>query len=145
MDMEGRSRSFILDPIMLCLFFSFFFCFLGLHSQHMEVPRLAVKLELQQLLAYTAATATPGLSCICDLHCSSWQCQILNPLSRARNGTHNLIATSWVHYCWATTKFLSLNLGKWEAVPALCDMSVCVSMHVCLCVLGLTKQSHSDL
>ena len=24
----------------------FFFCFLGLHLQHMEVPRLAVKLEL---------------------------------------------------------------------------------------------------
>ena len=34
----------------------FFFCFLGLHLQHMEVPRLGVKLELQ-LPAYTTATA----------------------------------------------------------------------------------------
>ena len=34
----------------------FFFFFLGLHLQHMEVPRLGVKLELQ-LPAYTTATA----------------------------------------------------------------------------------------
>ena len=34
-----------------------FFCFLGPHSQHMEVPRLGVELELQ-LPAYTTATAT---------------------------------------------------------------------------------------
>ena len=41
-------------------------CFiLGPHPRHMEVPRLGVKLELQ-LLAYTIATATPDLSCICD-------------------------------------------------------------------------------
>ena len=48
----------------------------------MEVPRLGVELELQ-LLAYTTATATatPDLSCLCDLHHSSQQCQILNPLS----------------------------------------------------------------
>ena len=34
-----------------------FFCFLGPHPQHREVPRLGVKLELQ-LLAYNIATAT---------------------------------------------------------------------------------------
>ena len=33
------------------------FVFLGLHSQHMEVPRLGVESELR-LLAYTTATAT---------------------------------------------------------------------------------------
>ena len=37
-----------------------FFCFLGLHSRHMEVPRLGSKLELQ-LPAYTMATATHGI------------------------------------------------------------------------------------
>lgn len=42
-----------------------FFCFLGLHLLHMEVSRLGVKLELQQL-AYTTATATPDPSRICD-------------------------------------------------------------------------------
>ena len=39
------------------------FVFLGLHLEHVEVPRLGVELGLQ-LLAYTAATATAtqGLS-----------------------------------------------------------------------------------
>ena len=57
---------------------------LGLHLWYLEVPRLGVELE-QQLLAYTTATATQGLSCICiyDLHHSSWQCWIFNPLSEA--------------------------------------------------------------
>ena len=36
---------------------------------------------------YTTATAMPELSHICDLHHSSWQCQILNPLSEARDWT----------------------------------------------------------
>ena len=38
--------------------------------------------------AYAIATATPYLSHICDLYYSSQQCQILNPLSKARDGTH---------------------------------------------------------
>ena len=42
-------------------------CFLGLNLQHMEVPRLGVKSELQ-LLAYTTAIATPDPSGVCDLH-----------------------------------------------------------------------------
>ena len=36
-------------------------CFLGLHLQQMEAPRLGVELELQ-LLAYTTATATQDRS-----------------------------------------------------------------------------------
>ena len=48
----------------------FFFVFLGQHLQHMEVPRLGVKSELQ-LLAYTTATQDP--SHFCDLHRSSQQ------------------------------------------------------------------------
>ena len=64
----------------------------------MEVPRLGVELELQQLPSYTTATATPDLSCICDLHHSSWQCQILNPLSEARGRTQMLVDTSQIHY-----------------------------------------------
>ena len=64
----------------------------------MEVPKLGVELELQ-LLAYTTAAATRDLSCICDLHHSSWQCWILNPLSKARDRTCILMDTSWVCYC----------------------------------------------
>ena len=63
----------------------FFFFFLGPHLWHMEVPRLGVELELQ-LQALATAMATPDLRHICDL-CRSFlqQCQILNPLSEARD------------------------------------------------------------
>ena len=67
---------------MICIYL--FICFLGLQVQHMEVPGLGVKLELQ-LPAYTTATATPDLSLVCDLHHSSGQFQILNSLSEARD------------------------------------------------------------
>ena len=50
----------------------------------MEVPRLGVELELQ-LLAYTTATAMQGLSHVFNLHHSSWQHQVLNPLSEVRD------------------------------------------------------------
>ena len=66
----------------------FFFALLRLYLQHMEVPGLWVKSELQ-LPAYTTATAMPDPSCICKLHHSLWQCQILNPLSKARDQTCN--------------------------------------------------------
>ena len=52
-----------------------------------EVSRLGVKSELK-LLAYATATATPDPRHVCDLHHSSWQCQIFNPLSRARDHYH---------------------------------------------------------
>ena len=79
----------------LAFFFFFFFVFLGPHPQHMEVPRLGVKSELK-LMAYTAATAMPDPSYICDLHHSSGQHQIPNPLSEARDGTLILIDTNQV-------------------------------------------------
>ena len=50
----------------------------------MEVSRLGVKLELQ-LLMYTTVTAMPDPNYICDIYHSSQQCQILNPLSKARD------------------------------------------------------------
>ena len=58
----------------------------------MEGPRLGVKLELQ-LLAYATATGTQDPSHVCDLHHSSWQCQILNPLSEAGDRTRILTDT----------------------------------------------------
>ena len=50
----------------------------------MEVPRLAGKSELKPP-AYATAIITPDPSCVCDLHHSSRQCHILNPLSEARD------------------------------------------------------------
>ena len=45
----------------------------------------------------------PDPSCVCDLRHSSGQCQILNPLNRARDRTHILMDNSRIHYHWATT------------------------------------------
>ena len=64
----------------------------------MEVPRLGVESELK-LLAYTTAIAMPDLSCIFDLHCSLRECQILNPLNRARDQTCILMDTNSVCFC----------------------------------------------
>ena len=63
--------------------------FLGPHLRHIEVPRLGVGSELQ-LPAYTTVTATSDLRCVCDWHGNVQQCWILNPLSRARDGTRLL-------------------------------------------------------
>ena len=68
------------SPGFICLFV----CFLGLRPWHMEVPRLGVSSELQPPTS-TTATATPDPSHVCDLHHSSRQCHILNPLSKAKD------------------------------------------------------------
>ena len=72
--------------------FLIFFFLLGPHFQHMEVPGLGVKLELQ-LPACTTGTAMPVSSCICDLCYSLWQHWILNLLSEARDQTCILMET----------------------------------------------------
>ena len=81
--------------------FCLFVCFLGLHLQHMKVPRLGVQLELQ-LLAYITATATRDLSQVCNLHHSSRQHQILNSLIEVRDQTRKLMVPSRIHFCCAT-------------------------------------------
>ena len=78
----------------------YLFCFLGLQVQHMEVPRLWIEPKLQ-LPTYTTASAMGDPSCDCEPRHSSRQCQILNPLSEARDQTHILMDPSRVHYCWA--------------------------------------------
>ena len=62
------------------IYYTFSFFLFRAHLQHMKVPRLGGELELQ-LMAFATVTATQDPSHICDLHCSSWQHQILNPLS----------------------------------------------------------------
>ena len=63
----------------------------------MEVPRLGVELELQ-LLASATAIAMQDLSHVFDLHHSSWQRWILDPLSKAKDRTHIFMDPSWVSY-----------------------------------------------
>ena len=45
-----------------------------------------------------------------DLHCSLWQCWILNPMSEARDGTRILMDTSWVLNLLSHNE--SSNMGK---------------------------------
>ena len=79
----------------------FCFCFLGLYLRHIEVPRLGVESELQ-LAAYDTATATWDQCWVFDLHHSSQQYWILNPLSEAKDRISVLIETSQIHFHWAT-------------------------------------------
>ena len=63
----------------------------------MEVPRLGIPSELQ-LPDYTADTAMRDPSRVCNPHHSSRQRQILNPLRKARDRTHNLMVPSQIRY-----------------------------------------------
>ena len=99
-----------------CCFIFIYFCFLGPHLRITEVPRLVVEWELQ-LLAYTIAIAMLEPSHVFNLHHSSWQQRILNPLSEIRDQTlcpHRSqlgsltaesqrelrICTCWTHILW---------------------------------------------
>ena len=89
-------------PILTTCFCFVLFCFLGPYKRHMEIPRLGVELEVQ-LSAYTTATATQHPSCVYDLHHSTQQCWILNPLSEARDRICNLMVPRWICFCCTTT------------------------------------------
>ena len=52
--------------------------------------------------AYTRATATQDTSRICDLHHSSWQSRILNPMNEARDQTCNFTVPSQIRFRCAT-------------------------------------------
>ena len=91
---EKKTKS-NLRCLIICFFVCLFvcFCFLGPHPY--PTPRLGVELKLQ-LPDYTTATATPDPSHTYNLHHSLWQGLILNPLSKARDGTHVIMDASWV-------------------------------------------------
>ena len=99
------------------IFFFLFIAFLGPHPRHMEVPGLRVELELQLLLYTTAtapATTTWDPSHVCDLHHSSRQRWIPDPLSEAKDWTCILMDTSCIHFRCATAgapehRFLTLS------------------------------------
>src|SRR5512136_2400744 len=90
------SYSTILSNLHVFFFVCLFVCFcyfFGPLLRHMEVPRLGVESELKPL-AYARATATQDLSRVCNLHHSSRQRRIVNPLSKARDRTRNLTVPS---------------------------------------------------
>ena len=74
-------------------FFLIFLPFPGPLSLHMEVPRLGVQSELWPP-TYATATATWNPSLVCHQHHNSQQCRILNPPSKAKDRTRNLMVPS---------------------------------------------------
>ena len=89
---------------LLNFFLVFLVFFLGPPPWHMEFPRLGMESELW-LPAYPTAAAMQVPSRICNLYHSSRQCQILNPLSEARDWTGLLRDRHYVRFLthWATT------------------------------------------
>ena len=109
----------------------------------MEIPRLVVESELQ-LLAYATATAAQDPRPVCDLHHSSrW---ILNPLSRARDQTHNLMAPGPIVSATPQRELLIFQflLGILSLPPS---VSLSLSSH-CVCpansMLGLLRLFHAS-
>ena len=95
----------------------------------MEIPRLGVKSELQ-LLDY--ATTTAARDPRFNLHHSSRQPWILNPLSEARDRTHKLMVTSRICFCCTTTGTPNIHNFEHHHV----SYSLLCSCHqFCLCVL----------
>ena len=81
-----------LGMILIYLYFLFFvFCLFR------AKPMAYGGSQARSQIRAAAATAMRDPGCIFDLHHSSWQHQILNPLSKARDQTHVLMDTSRVH------------------------------------------------
>ena len=143
--------------------FLIYFCFLGLHAWHMELPRLGVKSKLQ-LLAYTTAEATWDRSRICDLHHSSWNARFLTHWMRPgmeptsswilvrfisaapQRGLWFLIYLFWLLFiflgkfpCYVVKSSLCMNhwhMGKTSTI------SLTPQVSLCLCLLWSFKMSH---
>ena len=100
---EGMSSNLRGGRVLFFLFCFALFCFCLLRVAPLVYGSSLAKGEIRAAVVLACATATPtqDLSCICNLHQSSQQCQILNPLSEASVWTCVLMDTSWVPYCWA--------------------------------------------
>ena len=81
----------------------------------MEVPRLGVQLELY-LLAYTTTAAMQDTSHVCDLHHSSQQCWILNPLRKVSSTKyhwgHVARVAPWDAMSYKNMLIIALHIGK---------------------------------
>ena len=97
-------KMFLLLVFWFCFCFLFFvlFCFVFLLFRTTlaayRSSQARGQLELQPL-AYATATRIWNLSHVCNLHHSSWQPRILNPLSKTRDQTRVLMDPSQIPYC----------------------------------------------
>ena len=103
----------------------FFFCFLWPHpKKDAKIPGWGVQSELQ---LPATATAMPDLSHFCDLHRSSWKCQIFNPLRRWGGGQGSNLAP---HGCWSGSLTAE---PQWELQKKIFLVCVCVCMYIYIC------------
>ena len=79
-------------------FFFFFLVFLGPHPQYMEVPRLECAIGAVAAGLHHIHSKARSELCVSDLHHSSWQCRILNPLIEAGDPTCVLIAAGQIRF-----------------------------------------------
>ena len=100
----------------------------------MELPKLGVELELQ-LPAYATAMAMWNWSHICNLHYSSWQHQILNPLSKTRDQTSILMDTRRTRFPWAKTGAPITSLFQTSAMEILIFLSFTLNLKCYVLVL----------
>ena len=86
--------------------------------------------------AYTTATAAQDLSCVCHLYHSSWQCRILNPLSRARDRTSNLMVPNQI--CFHCTTMGTPPILYFLMSSIIVFITIITILITCECVTYLT-------
>ena len=88
----------------------------------------------------------PYPSRTCELHDSSWQCCIFNPLSEARDWTWILMDASQICFCWATRGTLTVYYLKdteidtgvlGDGTDGLCVSLLCLLSGCCDFLCGL--------
>ena len=79
--------------------FCLFFAFQGHMAYEISQPRGPIRATVPSL----CHSHSKHLSHICDLHHSSWQCRILNPLCKARDQTHIPMDIRWTGFHCTTT------------------------------------------
>ena len=72
--------------------------FFGLFSRDTHAPYWSSQARVLIVAAAASLHHSHSNAAYTTAHHSSWQCQILKPLSEARDGTHVLKDTSQVHY-----------------------------------------------
>ena len=139
----------------MSFFFLFLFCGCTCGIWKFLGPGVESELQLQD---YSMAPTVPDPSHICDLCHRLWQCQILNPLSKARNDPHphGYQSDSYHTEPQQQLRLLSYNCNLYDIVHQLCFKRKCNliyekksipflgSMYICyvhqICILEYLQQ-----
>ena len=113
-----------------------FLCVCGLvraAPSHMEIPRVGVLIRASGAglhHSHSNARSEPHLR----LHHSWRSCWILNPLSKARNGTRNLVVPGWIRFRFAMMGTPSLLVLMWVHSFGKIHQPLSYDMCICLCM-----------